>query len=75
MHFPTYRLPGGASGKNPPANAGDGRQGSEPRAWKSPCRKARPPTPVWLPGEAHGQEGLAGCSPRGRKELGMTAVT
>ena len=25
-------------------------------------------TPVFLPGESHGQRSLAGCSPRGHKE-------
>ena len=29
-------------------------------------------TPVFLPGEFHGQRNLAGYSPRGRKELDMT---
>ena len=30
-----------------------------------------PTTPVFLPGEFHGQRSLAGCSPRGCKELVM----
>ena len=30
------------------------------------------PTPVFLPGEFHGQRSLAGCSPQGRKESDMT---
>ena len=30
------------------------------------------PTPVFLPGESHGQRSLAGYSPWGRKELDMT---
>ena len=29
-------------------------------------------TPVFLPGESHGQRSLAGYSPWGRKELDMT---
>ena len=29
------------------------------------------PTPVFLPGESHGQRSLAGFSPWGRKELDM----
>ena len=32
-------------------------------------------TPVFLPGESHGQRSLAGYSPQGHKELGMTEVT
>ena len=46
--------PGGASfKKNPPANAGDLRG----TGWvgKIPWRMARQPTPVFLPGESHGQ--------------------
>ena len=30
------------------------------------------PTPVFLPGESHGQGSLVDCSPWGCKELGMT---
>ena len=32
----------------------------------------RQPTPVFLPGESHGQRTLAGYSPRGHKKLDMT---
>jgi len=35
-------------------------------------RRAWQPTPVFLPGEFHGQRSLAGYSPWGRKELDMT---
>ena len=38
-----------------------------PRIWKIPCRRAWQPTPVFLPGESHGQRSLSGCSPRGRE--------
>ena len=34
----------------------------------------RQPTPVFLPGESHGQRSLVGCSPWGHKELDMTKV-
>ena len=46
----------------------------ETRVWagKMPCRRARQPTPVFLPGESHGQRSLLGYSPWGRKELDMT---
>ena len=40
--------------------------------WKDPLEKEWQPTPVSLPGESHGQRSLVGCSPWGRKELGMT---
>ena len=32
-------------------------------------------TPVFLPGESHGQRSMAGCSPRVRKQLDTTEVT
>ena len=44
--------------KNPPANAGDVRD----VAWvgKIPWMRAWQLTPVFLPGESHGQRGLTG---------------
>ena len=42
---------------------------------KISLRRARQPTPVFLPGESHGQRILAGCSPWGCKESDMTEVT
>ena len=42
---------------------------------KIPCRRAWQPTPVFLPGEAHGQRSLAGHSPRGRREADVTEAT
>ena len=33
------------------------------------------PTPVFLPGEFHGQRSLAGYSPKGPKESDMTKAT
>ena len=44
----------------------------DPWVGKSPCRRAWQPTPVFLPGESHGQRSLAGCSPWGRKESDTT---
>ena len=38
-------------------------------------RKKWQPTPVFLPGKFHGQRSLAGCSPWGCKESGMTEHT
>ena len=38
----------------------------------SPGRIEWLPTPVFLPGDFHGQKGLAGYSPQGRKESDMT---
>ena len=37
--------------------------------WDDPFEKEKLPTPVFLPGEFHGQMSLAGLSPYGRKEL------
>ena len=53
-------FPGGSDSKEPACHAGD--LGSI--QWQ--------PTPVFLPGELHGQRSLAGYSPWGCKELGMT---
>ena len=39
---------------------------------EDPLEKEWQPTPVFLPGEFHGQRSLAGYSPWGRKALGMT---
>ena len=39
---------------------------------EDPLEKERQPTPVFLPGEFHGQRSLAGYSPLGHKELDMT---
>ena len=62
MHFP-----GGSDSKESACNAGYlglilelGRSLEKRMAWQ--------PTPVFLPGEFHGQRSLAGCSPQGYKE-------
>ena len=41
-------------------------------AKKIPWRRKLQPTPVFLPGESHGQRSLAGDSPWGSKESDMT---
>ena len=38
-------------------------------------RRKWQPTPVFLPGESHGQGSLVGCSPWGRTESDTTEVT
>ena len=62
--------------KNPPANAGDLRDGGF-NSWvrKIPCKRAWQLTPVFLPEESHGQRSLAGYSAWGCKESDMTEVT
>ena len=51
------------------------RLGFDPWVRKIPWRRAWQPTPVFLPGESHGQRSLVGCGPWGHKELDMTEVT
>ena len=53
---------GGASGKDPPANAGDASDKFDPWVGKIPLEEGMA-TPVFLPGESHGQRSLASCSP------------
>ena len=47
----------------------------DPRVGKIPWWRAWLPTPVVLPGEAHGQRSLAGYSPQGHTELDTTEET
>ena len=52
--------------KNLPANAGDIRDAvSIPGLGRLPWRRTQQPTPVFLPGESHGQRSLVGYSPWG----------
>ena len=46
---------------NPPASARD--MGLIPELGRSPWRRSWQPTPIFLPGESHGQRSLAGYSP------------
>ena len=43
--------------------------------WEDPCWMAWQSIPVFLPGESHGQNSLAGWSPQDHKELDMTQET
>ena len=56
--------------KNKLANAGDIRDVFDP--WENPLEEEWQPTPVFLPGEFHGQRSLAGYIPWGHKESDMT---
>ena len=49
-------------------------QETQVRSWvgKIPWRRERLPTPVFWPGEFHGQRSLVGCSPWSRKESDTT---
>ena len=42
--------------------------------WEDPLEKGMEPTPVFLPGECHGQRNLAGYNPWGCKELDTTEL-
>ena len=63
---------GGSAIKNPPANAGDIRDGFDPLVGKIPWRRERLPTPVFLPGKSRGQRSLVGHSSWGCKESDTT---
>ena len=61
---------------NLPTNAGDVRDtDSGPWVRKIPWKRTWQPTPVFLPGESHGQRSLAGYSPYDHKELDMSEAT
>ena len=57
--------------KKPPANAGDiwDVGGFDPWVRKIPWRRKWQPTPVFLPGESHGQRSLVGHSSWGPKRM------
>ena len=70
-HIP-MGFPGGASGKNPTCQCRRCR--FDPWVRKIPWRRIQQPTPVFLPGESHGQRSLVGYSPQDHKELDTTEV-
>ena len=68
--IPILGFPGGASGKELSCQRRrQGRCKFDPWVRKIPWRRN---TPVFLPGEPHGQRSLEGYSPWGRKESNMT---
>ena len=60
-------FPGGSEVKASACNAG-----FDPWVGKIPWRRKWQPTPVFLPGESHGQRSLVGYSPWGHKESDTT---
>ena len=60
-------FPGGSDSKESACRMGD--LGSIPELDRSPWKKRWLPTPVFLPGEFHGQSSLASYSPWDCKEL------
>ena len=51
------------------------RHGFDSWVGKTLWRRAWQPTPLFLPGESHGQRSLAGYSPQGHTESNITEVT
>ena len=61
--------------KNLPVDAGDVKNMGSVFGWEDPLEEGMATTPVFLPGESHGQSSLAGYSPWGHKESDTTEVT
>ena len=62
-------FPGGSVVKNPPAKQ---EMRVQSLGQEDPQEEGMQPTPVFLPGESHGQRSLMGYSPWGHKELDTT---
>jgi len=60
-------FPGGSNGKESSCTCG--RPGFDLSFGKIPWRREWQPTPVFLPGEFHGQRSLVGSSPWGCREM------
>ena len=66
----------GASGKEPACHCRRCKRcGFDPWVGKIAWRRMWLPTPVFLPGESHGQRNQAGCGAKGCKESDTTKVT
>ena len=66
---------GQANGKEPVCQCRrHKRHGFNPWLGKIPWRRKWQPTPVFLPGESHGQRSLVGYGPYGHKESDTTEV-
>ena len=72
-------FPGGSSGKKKKKPACQCKRHKrfrfDPQIGKIPWRRACQPTPVFLPGESHGQRRLVGYGPKGCKESDRTEAT
>ena len=66
-------FPGASDGKESSCNAGD--LGFDPWIGKIAWRRQWQPTPVFLPGESHGQGSLVSYSPWGCKIVGHDLAT
>ena len=65
-----WGFPGGSDGKESVCQCK--RPGFDPWVGKIPWRRAWQPTPVFLPGESHGQRSLVSYSPWGSRKVDMT---
>ena len=69
-------FPGGTSGKEPACQC---RRHKEMQVQslgrEDPLKEGMAPTPVFLPGESHGQRSLGSYSPWGHKELDTAEAT
>ena len=71
-----YKCVGGASGKEPTCQCRRHKRCMfDLGIGKIPWRRAKQPTPIFLPGESHGQRTLVVYSPWGCKELDTAEVT
>ena len=69
-------FPFGTSGKEPACQCRRYKRPEfNPWIGKIPWRRTWQPTPVFLPGESHGQRSLVGYNPWGCQESDMTEVT
>ena len=65
----SHTVSGGTSGKEPACQCRrHEKPGFNPWVGKIPWRRVWQPTPVFLPGESHGQRSLAGYGLEGHKE-------
>ena len=72
MHQSVSGFPGGSALKNMPAIQVMQETRVPSLGWENPTSQ---PTPVFLPGEPHGQRSLVGYSPWGREESDTAELT
>ena len=68
----TGGFPGSSAGKESACNARDARDYARSLGQEDPLEEGRQPTPVFWPGECHGQRRLVGYIPWGHKESDIT---
>ena len=73
VNYALLGFPGGSDRKESACDAGD--PGLIPGLGRFSRRREWQLTPIFLPGESHGQKSLAGYNPWGRKEVDVTKAT